>query len=45
MQILRSKLRLILNPEIDVLWRDKTTLQVRNQDGTSNTISDLPSDM
>jgi hypothetical protein len=38
-------LRLILNPEIDVLWRDKTTLQVRNPDGTSNTISDLPSDM
>ena len=38
-------MRLILNPEIDVLWRDKTTLQVRNPDGTSNTISDLPSDM
>jgi hypothetical protein len=34
-----------LNPEVDVLWRDKTTLQVRNPDGTSNTISDLPLDM
>jgi hypothetical protein len=38
-------LRLILNPEIDVLWRDKSTLQVRNPDGTSNTISDLPAEM
>jgi len=38
-------MRLILNPEIDVLWRDKTTLQVRNPDGTNNTISDLPSEM
>ena len=38
-------MRLILNPEIDVLWRDKTTLQVRNPDGTSNTISDLPMEM
>jgi hypothetical protein len=38
-------LRLILNPEIDVLWRDKSTLQVRNPDGTSNTISDLPPEM
>ena len=38
-------MRLILNPEIDVLWRDKSTLQVRNPDGTSNTISDLPAEM
>jgi hypothetical protein len=38
-------LRLILNPEIDVLWHDKSTLQVRNPDGTSNTISDLPAEM
>jgi len=38
-------LRLIVNPEIDVLWRDKSTLQVRNPDGTSNTISDLPAEM
>ena len=38
-------MRLILNPEIDVLWRDKSTLQVRNPDGTSNTISDLPPEM
>jgi len=38
-------LRLIVNPEIDILWRDKSTLQVRNPDGTSNTISDLPAEM
>ena len=38
-------MRLILNPEIDVLWRDKSTLQVRNPDGTNNTITDLPNEM
>jgi hypothetical protein len=38
-------LRLVLNPEIDILWRDKTTLQIRHPDGSNSTISDLPPDM